>query len=255
MNAIPLRRDVHYPESDGQPMGESELHQQEMIYLIEALRDHFRATADVYVAGNLFLYYREGDPQAVVAPDLFVVQGVRKHKRRTYKLWQEGKAPCLVVEVTSESSREDDLGKRMRVYERLGVEEYFLFDPQGDYLSPRLQGYRLVSGRYRRAEPSADGSLHSRATGITLVVVGEEIRLCDSATGEPILRNEEVRAGFRGERAARQTAEKRAAHEAAARRTAEERAAHEAAARQAAEERARALEEELVRLRAARSSS
>src|SRR5436305_5672797 len=189
MNAIPLRRDVHYPESDGQPMGESELHQQEMIYLIEALRDHFRAAADVYVAGNLFLYYREGDPQAVLAPDLFVVRGVAKRRRRTYKLWKEGKVPCLVVEVTSNSSRDDDPGKRKREYERLGVEEYFLFDPQGDYLSPRLQGYRLVNGRYRRAEPLADGSLRSRTTGSTLVAAGDEPRLFDSATGEPILRH------------------------------------------------------------------
>ena len=159
------------------------------------------------MAGNLFLYYLEGEPRASVAPDLFVVKGVAKHPRRIYKLWEEGQVPCLVVEVTSESSRNDDLGKKKACYESLGVEEYFLFDPQGDYLNPRLQGYRLVGGEYRRAEPLAGGSLRSSTTGVTLAVEGEKLRLFDSAIGEPILRTEEVREGLRDERAARRAAE------------------------------------------------
>ena len=73
MTAIPLRQEIYYPESDGQPMAESDLHRKEMIYLLDALEVHFRAVPDIYIAGNLLLYYAEGFPKKCVAPDVFVV--------------------------------------------------------------------------------------------------------------------------------------------------------------------------------------
>src|SRR5436305_6900371 len=90
MAAIPLRRDdVIYPESDGQPMAETDLHREEMVDLIAGLQRRYRPAPDVYVAGNLFFYYRQGDPRSVVAPDVFLVQGVPKGRRRVYKLRSE----------------------------------------------------------------------------------------------------------------------------------------------------------------------
>ena len=192
MTAIPFQREIVYPESDGQPMAESDLHRKEMTYLIEALTEHFRPAADVYVAGNLFLYYKKGDPRSVVAPDLFVVKGVAKGNRKVYKLWEEHRPPCFVVEVTSDTTRDEDLSDKRAVYEQLlGVEEYFLFDPLGDYLDPRLQGHRLVNGRYRPAPLEADGSLISRTTGVTLRIEGEHLRLNETSSGTPLLRDEE----------------------------------------------------------------
>lgn len=191
MSVIPLQRDIEYPESDGQPMAESDLHADEMIYLRLALREHFRDAPDIYVAGNLFFYFRQGDPRAVVAPDLLVVKGVSKESRRKYLLWEEGQVPCFVVEVTSNSTQHEDLKSKKDCYERLGVEEYFLFDPLGDYLKPRLQGYRLVNGRYEPAGPWTD-SLESRTTGMTLRVDGKHLRLIDTATGASYLRPEEL---------------------------------------------------------------
>lgn len=192
MTAIPFQREIVYPESDGQPMAESDLHRKEMTYLIEALTEHFRRVDDTYVAGNLFFYYKKGDPRAVVAPDLFVVKGVAKRDRKVYKLWEEHRSPCFVVEVTSDTTRDEDLSDKRTVYELLGVEEYFLFDPLGDYLDPRLQGHRLVNGRYRPAPLEADGSLVSRTTGVTLQVEGTHLRLTESASGESLLRYEEA---------------------------------------------------------------
>lgn len=193
MAMIPLSRDVFYPESDGKPMAETEEHQEEMIYLVEALKTHFRAASDVYVGSNMFLYYVEGNPRRVVAPDLFVVRGVPKlPKRRVYKLWQEGKPPCLIVEVTSDSTRDEDLVTKRECYERMRVEEYVLFDPFGDYLEPRLQGHRLVKGRYQQAPLEPDGALLSQTTGLLFRVEGERLRLFDTATGQPFLRNEET---------------------------------------------------------------
>jgi len=150
MAAIPLQQDIEYPYSDGQPMAESEIHLNEMLDLIAALRRRYQEQPSVYVAGNMFLYYRKGDPRSVVAPDVFLVRGVPKRERKVYKLWEEGRAPSLIIEVTSDSTRDDDVSRKKICYESLGVEEYILHDPEGEYLKPRLQGYRLARGATSR---------------------------------------------------------------------------------------------------------
>lgn len=219
MTAIPLENEVYYPESDGEPVAESELHFEELVYVWQALKERFENEPEVFVGANLFLYYRKGDPRAVVAPDGFVVKGVPKRlpgnrRRRKYLLWEEGQAPCFVLETTSESTQSQDTGAKKDVYERLGVDEYFQFDPLGDYLNPRLQGFRLMAGRYRPIRPNSDGSLVSQATGVVFRPEGSRLHLTNALTGAPLLRQEE-----------------------------------EAKARRQAEERVRALEEELARLR------
>lgn len=194
MNAIPLQRDdVYYPESDGQPMAETEFHLEETIYLIEALKDRFRDAQDVYVGGDMFLYYREGSPRHVVAPDVFVVLGVPKRKRRIYKLWEEGRPPALVIEVTSEDTRRKDLGSKKALYEQLGVQEYLLYDPLGDYLNPRVRGFHLVGGLYTPMALDKDDSLQSSTTGLTFRMEEDRIRLIDTSTGQILLRGEEAR--------------------------------------------------------------
>lgn len=184
MAAIPLQRDIEYPYSDGQPMAESDVHRKEMLDLIAALDGRYREEPGVYVAGNMFLYYRKGDPRSVVAPDVFLVRGVPKRDRKVYKLWEEGRAPSLVIEVTSDSTSGEDTGKKKICYESLGVEEYILHDPEGDYLKPRLQGYRLAGERYEPIPRRTDGALESRVTGLTLQIEGKNLRLIDTATGE-----------------------------------------------------------------------
>ena len=232
---LPHGPEIEYPDSDGKPAAESEIHLDVMGALLQALRDHFSSRPDIYVSANLLLYYEEGDPRSVVAPDLFVVRGVPNYKRRNYLLWSEGKAPCFVLEITSKSTRDEDLTKKKSVYARLGVEEYFLFDPRGEYLQPQLQGFRLSGGKYRPVPPAKDGSLVSQTLGVSFHPEGESLRLVDVATGRRLLDFDEVRARLH-------EAEERAALESASRRLAEERAA-------AAEARARQLAEELERLR------
>ena len=138
---------IEYPESDGKPVGETDVHRREILHTIETLERHFRDAPDIYVSGNLMFYYEEGNPSAVVSPDVFVVKGVRKGLRRTYKLWEEGVAPCVVIEMTSRSTRLEDKGNKRALYALLGVREYFLFDPLGEYLKPPLQGFTLVDSR------------------------------------------------------------------------------------------------------------
>jgi hypothetical protein len=179
-----------------------------MIDLIHALGRHYADVPDVYVWGNMLLYYVEGDPRACVAPDLFLVKGVDKHVRRTYKLWEERRVPSLVIEVTSRSTRTEDTKLKKGVYERLGVDEYFLFDPFGEYLQPRLQGYYLAGGHYRAVAP-ADGSLSSRETGLDLVPEGARLRLRDPVSGELLLWADEEAHRADQEKLAREAAEER----------------------------------------------
>ena len=129
-------------------MAETEFQLNPILNTVGALHVHFQRRQDVYVVGNLLLYYEEGDRTVSVAPDVFVVFGVPNHPRRTYLLWQEGKAPDFVLEVTSQSTRQVDQGRKRDVYERLGVLEYWQYDPTGDYLAPPLQGLVLSGGRY-----------------------------------------------------------------------------------------------------------
>jgi len=227
MTAIPLSRTIEYPESDGRPMAETQAHGQVIVDLHHALARRYEDVPDVYVWFNMLLYYVQGDPRACVAPDVFLVHGVDKHERRTYKVWEEGRAPSWICEVTSKSTRDEDVVTKKGVYERLGVEEYFLFDPLGEYLKPRLQGFRLAGGRYQALVPQ-QGALLSQATGVWLVPEGNRLRLRDSVTDELL---------------------PWAAEE--GRRADQEKLAREAAERQVETERQRnrALEEELARLR------
>lgn len=82
-------------------------------------------------------------------------------------------------EVISSITQDEDLDQKKRCYESLGIEEYFLYDPNGDYLFPHLQGYRLIGSRYEPIRPRPDGSLDSRTIGLTLTVGGLHLRLIE----------------------------------------------------------------------------
>ena len=174
---------VIYPESDGQPVGETEIHVLLFVECLEELREFFADQNDVWVGGNIFVYYVKGDPRKVVCPDLLVVKGIPKRRpgglRRTYQVWKERKAPNFVLELTSDETRENDMGRKFDLYGQvLKVAEYFLFDPLGDYLNPSVQGYRLRGGKYIPIRP-VQGRLPSRELGLHLVVIDGMLRFYD----------------------------------------------------------------------------
>jgi Uma2 family endonuclease len=226
---------IHYPSSDGQPVAESDFQLQPLLYAVTTLRTHFQERADVYVAGNMFIYYEEGNPEAVVAPDVFVVLGTTKRDRASYMLWEEPKGPDFVLEITSRSTRTKDQGPKRGTYAFLGVREYFQYDPTHDYLVPALQGARLVTGSSQALLPTTlpDGTLilHSNVPGLDLRLEEGTLRFYDPVTAQKLLSHAEIEQALR---AAEQ-----------ARRAAEERAGREEAARQAAEARIAALEARL----------
>jgi Uma2 family endonuclease len=184
----PRPREVVYPTSDGKPMAETDKHRKLMMYAIEALEAYFADRSDVYVSGNNFVFYEEGNPRACLSPDTYVVFGVSPELRDCYMSWKEGgRLPDVVFEFTSKKTKKEDTETKRPRYERvLRVKEYFLFDPTGDYLRPRFQGYRLEGDRYVRLEV-VDGRLHSEQLGLDLVQQGEDLRFFDPKKGEWLL--------------------------------------------------------------------
>ena len=182
-----VEREVDYPTSDGRPMGETDLHRQDMMDVISTLEDHFAADPDVYVTGNLLLFYERGNRRKHVSPDVFVVKGAPKGPRDYYLLWDEPKGPDVVIEITSKTTRREDQKVKLALYrDLLRVGEYFQFDPTEDYLKPPMQGHRLIEGRYEPIEP-VDGRLPSQVLGLHIERDGPELRLYDPSTGRRLL--------------------------------------------------------------------
>src|SRR5271166_2278424 len=182
-NVTDQDQDIAYPTRDGRPMGETDLHRNKMADLIETLEDHFSGDPNIYVSGNLLVFYERGDRRKHVSPDVFVVRGVpKKPLRDHYLIWREGKAPEFVIEVTSKSTRGEDQKKKPILYrDVLKIAEYFLFDPTEDYLKPPFQGFRLLEGEFVPIEP-VEGRLPSAVLGLHLERSGVDLRLFDPTT-------------------------------------------------------------------------
>jgi len=272
-----LQTEIEYPESDGEPMAESDFQRIPLTYAVEALGIYFQNRPDVYVSGNILFYYEQGNPRAVISPDVLVAFGVPKKTRRTYLLWKEPKAPDFVLEITSKTTVSQDQGNKKGLYAYLGIREYFLFDPTGDYLEPPLQGYRLNRGVYLPVPVSEeeDGTviIHSQTLGLDFQVKGETYHFVEPESGRILLNHQESeqarweaeQARWEAERArweaeqARWEAERGRSEAEQAQREAEQaqwkaeqRAREETAARLAAEIRVAELE---ARLQALQNSS
>lgn len=183
--------EVEYPETDGKPMAETDVHLDCMIRVRNLLKWRYRGQR-VYVGSNLLVYYVQGDPRKSVAPDDFVVKDCPPGDRRTFRLWVEGRAPNVVFEITSLSTRKEDEVKKPGLYARMGVKELFLFDPLGEYLDPPLQGFRFVDGKKFPILPDATGALESQELGVRLRVEDGELVMYDIRTGERVLTETEA---------------------------------------------------------------
>lgn len=237
--------DIFYPDTDGKPMAESDFQRNPLIYCVQSLKERFRTYPDVYVSGNLLIYYEKGNPLKSVAPDVFVVFGVPGHDRSSYKIWEEGKAPDMVIEIISGSTWKKDLNN-VSLYRRLGVKEYFLFDPLDKYLDPVLRGYRLdKTGRYRQTRvaklPGGILKTDSLQLGLELRAESGQLRLYDPKLREYLLSHSEEKQGRLKEKQGRLQEKARAEKEKA-------RAEKEKARAEKAEEEIRRLTEKLKAL-------
>ena len=208
-----VKRKVDYPTSDGKPMAETDVHRQDMVDLIETLQDRYQDDPNTYVTGNLLLFYEEGNRRKHISPDVFLVRGVPKiPPRDNYLLWEEGKGPDVVIELTSRTTRKEDREKKFEIYrDLLKVREYFLFDPSANWLIPPLQGYRLAGADYTPIKMVRAHFLPSEILGLWLVRDRFELRLYDPSSGDKLLtrqeRLEESEAERRQEEKARRKSE------------------------------------------------
>jgi hypothetical protein len=231
-------------------MAETGIHAENLINLIDVLRTHFEGQ-DVFAWGNMFVYYVEGDPKKVVAPDVFVALGVSAQTdRQVYFAWVEGKLPDLVIELTSRSTRRQDTGPKFRLYQDvLRIPEYILFDPLEDYLKPSLQGFRLVGGQYVPI-PEVGGRLRSDVLGLEFGREGHSLKLYDPNTGERLLTSKERADRIEQQRQRAEQERQRAEQE---RQRAEQERQRAEQERQRAEAEARALAERLAQVDAERA--
>ena len=205
-NSFLPAEDPLYPSSDGLPLAENDWQLKAILDAVGVLKIRYRDRSDIYVSGDLLIYYEEGNPRKSVAPDVFVVFGAAKHNRNVYKLWEEPKAPDFVLEVASENTWREDLGRKRALYAELGVREYWLFDPKDEYFDPPLQGLVLSEGAYRLLPAVVDGAartIRSEVLGLELRAEGGVLRFWDIATGQYLKSHAEATAALAEEIAAR----------------------------------------------------
>ena len=238
------------PEAMGQ---ERPIHA--ILSLLASRFTDFEQSPDTFLSSNTIICYDPTNLNVRVSPDVYLAFGVDTQairQRKLYLSWEVGKPPDWVLEIGSSSTGPEDVGRKRDLYARIGVPEYWHFDPQdGAYHGAKLAGDRLVAGRYEPIEltTAPDGILkgYSAMLGLSLCWDDNWPRLYDPATGTYL-------EGWPEVWEAREAAEVQAAveqaerlAERAAREAAENRAASAQAARLAAEARIRQLEAELRR--------
>jgi len=180
---------IVYPESDGEPMAETQVHLEAMVLLRQALEDFYGDRRDVFISTDQFWFWNEGHPEDRLAPDLLVALGVpekTKAERGSFRAWEENNVvPSIIFEMASKGTWRNDVKTKYEKYAELGVREYFIFDPLGEFLAKRLTGYRLQGSEYIPIVPD-DFDVYSSLFGFKLTPEGEMIRLIDSATGRLI---------------------------------------------------------------------
>ncbi|MDE0316012.1 MAG: Uma2 family endonuclease [Candidatus Poribacteria bacterium] len=239
-----------YPESDGKPMADTDLHIQWIIWLRQVLEGHFAQSPEVYISGNIMMYDIEGPLRTAVSPDILVSFGIGRKDRRTYKVWEEGKAPDFVMEFSSKRTYQNDLEGKVAHYAAMGIPEYFLYDVDRRYLPTPLMGYRLVEDAYIEVSPDVDGGLRSEVLNLNFHLLDDGLGVYAPGAGEWLQTPAEA-ATARAEQAETRAEAATARAEQAETRAeqAETRVQHEAEARQNAESEVLRLQEELARLK------
>ena len=196
MSEAPITRPdtVEYPTRDGRPVAETDLHYLRLAGAAYGLRKFFAARDDVYVGSNLMVFDQPGNPRRHLSPDIFVAFGVRSGSRDLFKIWEE-KPPSFVLEITSKTTRREDVRTKRKRYAQWGVPEYFLYDPRAEWVKPPLQGFRLQGRRYRRMSecvlPNGKRGLECKTLQLYLWLRDGELRLYEPSGGHDLPTPEE----------------------------------------------------------------
>ena len=204
---------IDYPSSDGERMAETDFQYIPLTNTVSALRVRYHDRPDVYVAGDMLIYYRMNRSDLSIAPDVYAVFGAAgNHPRDSWLVWREGKAPDFVMEIASQSTWRRDVAEKRDIYAGMGVSEYWRFDPTGRFFTPPLVGEGLVDGEYQQLPVVADeaGILRGHSIIFELDICvrpGLDLRLFDPATGQWLPTHLESEAGRLAAEAGRLAAE------------------------------------------------
>lgn len=210
---VAQKTEIFYPSEDGEPLAESYDHLYAILTILEVLKQYLTGRQATVLADQ-FLYYSQGFPKLRVAPDVMVIFDVAPGGRDNYKIWEEGQVPKVIFEITSPGTRDDDRNFKKTLYQQLEVEEYWLFDPKGEWITEKLQGYRLRGENYELIADNISIPLQLR-----LVAEDKLIGFYREDTGEKLLMPTELREALQQKTLELQQAEERAEQE---RRRAEE---------------------------------
>ena len=178
--------EIIYPSSDGEPLAETYVHLYAILVTLEILKQYLQGQQATVLADQ-FLYYAQGFPKLRVAPDVMVIFNVVPGGRDNYKIWEEKQVPAVIFEISSEGTREKDMGYKKTLYEQLGVKEYWLFDPKGEWIEQKLKGYRLEKEVYEEITDNRSEPLQLR-----LEVESELIAFYREDNGEKLLAPSEL---------------------------------------------------------------
>lgn len=187
--------EIYYPESDDEPMAETDIHANLLIYLRTSLEIFFAEREDVYVSGNIMFYYVEGDPTEVISPDVLVCFGIPKGMRISYKTWEENDVfPSVIIEIASKGTWKKDRIEKRELYEMFGVKEYYIFNPLFPKKMPEFTVFHLNETGILERVPIENNHIRSKILGLDLVVTDKTLRLYNPKTEEYLKSTEEISA-------------------------------------------------------------
>jgi Uma2 family endonuclease len=187
------KAEIIYPSADGEPVAETYDHLYAILTTLEVLKQYLQGRRATVLA-NQFLYYSQGYPKLRVAPDVMVIFDVEPGGRDNYKIWAEQQVPKVIFEITSPGTKDEDKNTKKYLYEQLEVKEYWLFDPKGEWIAEKLQGYRLRGETYEIITDNRSEPLQLR-----LIVEGKLIGFYREDNGEKLLIPDELAEALKAE--------------------------------------------------------
>ncbi|MEG4171418.1 MULTISPECIES: Uma2 family endonuclease [unclassified Microcoleus] len=197
--------EIVYPSADGEPVAETYDHVYAILTTLEVLKQYL-ADRRATVLANQFLYYAQGFPKVRVAPDVMVIFDVEPGGRDNYKIWEEGQVPKVIFEITSPGTKSEDQNNKKDLYERLEVQEYWLFDPRGEWIPEQLRGYRLGVEGYQLIRNNRSDVLQLR-----LEIEGKILGFYREDNGDKLLIPDELASALKAERQRAEAERQRAA--------------------------------------------
>lgn len=178
-----VEEEIYYPAEIEDEIGETAFHYKLIFLFFGFLESFYTNRKDVTIAANMMVYHDKDNPKKWLVPDIFVCFGAENRLRRTFKTWEEDVFPQVIFEIASEGTFENDLGGKRLDYARLGVEEYYLLDPEREYLPSPLMAFRRENGRLLSVQME-NNRVHSPLLNLEIVDTGKSFRLFNPQTQE-----------------------------------------------------------------------